>query len=90
MMKSVPGFLAVALCFGASSTAMHAANLFQGNGTSVFVMTNDNDKNEILTYQRDYNAQFELKARIPTGGRGSGGTVDPLQSQVEPDTEWRS
>ena len=80
-MKSVPGLLAVALCFGASSTTMHAANLFQGNSTSVFVMTNDNAKNEILTYQRDYSGQFELKARIPTGGRGSGGTVDPLQSQ---------
>jgi 6-phosphogluconolactonase (cycloisomerase 2 family) len=81
MKKSVPGLLAVALCFGASSTAMHAANVFRGNGTSVFVMTNDNDKNEILTYQLEYNGQFELKARIPTGGEGSGGTNDPLQSQ---------
>ena len=81
MMRSVPGLLAVALCFGASSTAMHAANLFQGNSASVFIMTNDNDKNEILTYQRNYNGQFELRARIRTGGRGSGGTVDPLQSQ---------
>jgi 6-phosphogluconolactonase (cycloisomerase 2 family) len=81
MMKSVPGLLAVVLYFGASSTAMHAANIFQGNGTSVFVMTNDNDKNVVLTYQREYNGQFELKARTPTGGQGSGGTNDPLQSQ---------
>jgi 6-phosphogluconolactonase len=44
-------------------------------------MTNDNQKNEILTYQRAYDGQYALKARVEAGGRGSGGTNDPLQSQ---------
>ena len=81
MMKSVSGLMAFALCFGASSTAIHAADSFQGKGTSVFVMTNDNQKNEILAYQRSYDGQFVLKTKVPTGGQGSGGTNDPLQSQ---------
>jgi len=44
-------------------------------------MTNDNTKNEVLTYQRSYNAQYVLRTRTATDGRGSGGTTDPLQSQ---------
>ena len=77
MYKAVPGLLTVALCIGASATAMYA----QGRGPSVFVMTNDNAKNEILTYQRSFNGEFILADRVATGGRGSGGETDPLQSQ---------
>jgi 6-phosphogluconolactonase (cycloisomerase 2 family) len=60
---------------------MYAAETIGGGNTSIFVMTNDNLKNEILTYQRGYDGQFVLRERVPTGGRGSGGTTDPLQSQ---------
>lgn len=81
MLKSVPGLLAVALSIGAFTTPTYAANIFQGNGSSVFVMTNDNTHNEILTYQRSYYGQYSLKAHTSTEGRGSGGTTDPLQSQ---------
>jgi 6-phosphogluconolactonase (cycloisomerase 2 family) len=81
MLKSVPGLLTFALVVGAFTSTMHAADLFRGNGISVFVMTNDNTKNEILAYQQGYDGQFALKARVPTEGRGSGGTTDPLQSQ---------
>ena len=77
MYKAVPGLLTVALCIGASATAMYG----QGSGPSVFVMTNDNAKNEILTYHRSFNGQFILADRVATGGRGSGGETDPLQSQ---------
>jgi hypothetical protein len=47
MMKSVPGLLAVALCIGTSASPVfaHAG----GGNTSVFVMTNDKVKNEVLT-----------------------------------------
>jgi 6-phosphogluconolactonase len=81
MLKSVPGLLAVALCLGASASTMYAAETIGGGNTSVFVMTNDNVKNEILTYQRSFNGQFVLRERVATGGRGSGGQTDPLQSQ---------
>lgn len=80
MMKSVSGFLAVALCIGASTSPVLAQAVGGGN-TSVFVMTNDKVKNEVLTYQRGYDGQFVLRERVATGGRGSGGETDPLQSQ---------
>jgi len=80
MLKSVPGLLAVALCLGASASTTYAETI-GGGSTSVFVMTNDNVKNEILTYQRGFDGQFALRSRVATGGRGSGGQTDPLQSQ---------
>jgi hypothetical protein len=81
MLKSVPGLLTIALSIGAIATPTYAADNFQGNGRSVFVMTNDNTKNEVLAYHRDYNGQYVLKTRTATDGRGSGGKTDPLQSQ---------
>jgi 6-phosphogluconolactonase len=80
MLKSTCGLVAAVLCVAAPST-LRGANPSPGIGTSVFVMTNDNSRNEILAYQFGNNGQFELRARVRTGGRGSGGTNDPLQSQ---------
>jgi 6-phosphogluconolactonase (cycloisomerase 2 family) len=59
---------------------MYAVNPHEDISTSVFVLTNDTAKNEILAYQQE-NGQFVLRDRVDTGGRGSGGTTDPLQSQ---------
>jgi hypothetical protein len=78
MLKSVPRLLAVALCLGASVSTVYAA---ETSGTSVYIMTNNNVNNDILTYQRAFNGQFVLRGRVATGGRGSGGQTDPLQSQ---------
>jgi 6-phosphogluconolactonase (cycloisomerase 2 family) len=60
---------------------MHAAENTFSSGSTVFVMTNDTGKNEVLAYQRLIDGTFILKGRFATGGRGSGGTADPLQSQ---------
>jgi len=79
MMKSVPGLLVVTLCIGASASPVLAQA--GGGNTSVFVMTNDKVKNEVLTYKRGHDGQFVLRERAATGGRGSGGETDPLQSQ---------
>ena len=79
MMKLVPGLLAVTVCIGASASPVLAQA--GGGNTSVFVMTNDKVKNEVLTYQRGFDGQFVLRERAATGGRGSGGETDPLQSQ---------
>ena len=81
MLKSAPGLLTIALSIGAIATPTYAADAFQGEGSSVFVMTNDSYRNEVLTYQRGYNGQYVLRTRTATEGRGSGGTTDPLQSQ---------
>ena len=81
MLKSIPGLLTIALSIGAFTPLTYAESILQGNGSSVFVMTNDNTNNEILTYQQSANEQYVLEAHTATGGRGSGGTTDPLQSQ---------
>ena len=47
----------------------------------VYVMTNDASKNEVLAFARDNNGSFYSIGRYETGGRGSGGTTDPLESQ---------
>lgn len=48
---------------------------------AVFVMTNDADKNEVIAYERNRNGTLHSPRHYSTGGRGSGGTVDPLSSQ---------
>jgi len=55
-----------------SSVAQHA----------VFVMTNDADANEVIAYERSEYGTLHSPRRYQTGGRGSGGTVDPLSSQA--------
>jgi 6-phosphogluconolactonase len=48
---------------------------------AVFVMNNNADENEVIAYERsDYGTLFAPHA-YKTGGRGSGGLVDPLSSQ---------
>lgn len=47
----------------------------------VYAMTNDATKNEILAFALGRDGTFRSTGRFVTGGRGSGGTTDPLQSQ---------
>lgn len=57
---------------------------FYGNHSrqsAVFVMTNDADKNEIIAYDRTAYGTLQNSRRYDTGGRGSGGKIDPLGSQ---------
>lgn len=81
MRKAVRVLLAVALGVGALTSNMYAANRPSGSSSTVFVMTNDAVKNEVLAYQRLFDGGFALRGSFVTGGRGSGGTTDPLQSQ---------
>jgi len=81
MLKAVRGLLTIALGIGAFTSTMYAADSVTGSASAVFVMTNDTVKNEVLAYQRLYDGSFALKGSFATGGRGSGGTTDPLQSQ---------
>lgn len=75
-----------ALLLGAFAAGVaHAtpAQDFGGYGSqrAVFVMTNDADANEIVAYERTPYGTLQGAHRFATGGRGSGGTVDPLGSQ---------
>jgi 6-phosphogluconolactonase len=57
----------------------------QGGNTNsegaVFVMTNNVDKNEVIAYRRASDGTLQEGGRFATGGRGSGGNNDPLESQ---------
>jgi 6-phosphogluconolactonase len=81
MYKAVRGLMTIALGVGALASTAHAADNSQASSDTVFVMTNDAVKNEVLAYQRIFDGRLTLKERFVTGGRGSGGTTDPLQSQ---------
>lgn len=81
MSKVARSLLTIAFGFGTLASTVHAADNFLGSAGTVFVMTNDAAKNEVLVYQRLFDGRLTLKERFNTGGRGSGGTTDPLQSQ---------
>jgi 6-phosphogluconolactonase (cycloisomerase 2 family) len=44
-------------------------------------MTNAADHNEVISYKRRPDGSLTEVHHFPTGGRGSGGTIDPLGSQ---------
>src|SRR5690349_12109773 len=48
---------------------------------AVFVMTNASDQNEVISFERDANGSLREAGRFATGGRGTGGLIDPLESQ---------
>jgi 6-phosphogluconolactonase (cycloisomerase 2 family) len=48
---------------------------------AVFVMTNNATANEVISFGRTPDGQLVPGDHFRTGGRGSGGTGDPLQSQ---------
>jgi 6-phosphogluconolactonase (cycloisomerase 2 family) len=82
-MKAVQTALALAaIGAGAAlpSAAAPASDAF-GAQHAVFVMTNDADANEVVAYERASNGTLHSPHKYQTGGRGSGGTVDPLGSQ---------
>lgn len=81
MLRVTRGLLIALVGIGAVSPVLCAASDRDGSASTVFVMTNDNLKNEVLAYQPLYNGTFTLKGSFATDGRGSGGTTDPLQSQ---------
>jgi 6-phosphogluconolactonase (cycloisomerase 2 family) len=51
------------------------------NKKAVFVMTNSASHNEILSYTVQPDGSLKAYGSFSTGGRGSGGAVDPLGSQ---------
>jgi 6-phosphogluconolactonase (cycloisomerase 2 family) len=82
-MKVVETALALGAIAAGTTLSSVAAAQSEGVGAqhAVFVMTNDADSNEVLAYERQPNGTLLRPHRYQTGGRGSGGTVDPLGSQ---------
>lgn len=48
---------------------------------AVYTLTNAADENQVLAFRRAASGSLTPLGRFATGGRGTGGTVDPLQSQ---------
>jgi 6-phosphogluconolactonase len=61
--------------------APHQAAAQDERGGAVFAMTNAASNNQINAYVRREDGSLEFSGAFPTGGNGSGGTVDPLTSQ---------
>jgi len=82
-MKSIRSAMALGTLAAAAALPAFAAPSIDAFGAqhAVFVMTNNADNNEVIAYTRDPNGTLRSARRFETGGRGSGGTVDPLGSQ---------
>jgi len=81
-MRSSPPILLACGLFTISTLAATAAWATPpGREHAVFVMTNDAIANEVVAYQRSEEGTLLETRRYRTGGRGSGGTIDPLISQ---------
>jgi 6-phosphogluconolactonase (cycloisomerase 2 family) len=82
-MKTLTSALALGAMAFTVATAVHANSSTDrfGLGHAVFVMTNDADANEVIAFERTPYGTLGSSHKYETGGRGSGGTVDPLASQ---------
>ena len=82
MSKVMRTLLMAGLAMGlASSTLSKAQDADTRSAGAVFVMTNNVDKNEVVAYRRANDGALQESGRFATGGRGSGGNNDPLESQ---------
>src|SRR5215467_9222645 len=48
---------------------------------AVFVMNNSATRNEIISFNRGADGSLQPSGSFATGGRGTGGVTDPLESQ---------
>src|SRR6202035_6091476 len=82
MRKAVRTLLFVALAVSVVSTTRSNAQDRHSNGAhAVFVMTNAVGRNEVISFQRAADGSLQEGQTFATGGRGTGGVTDPLESQ---------
>jgi len=76
----VIGVIVIGAALQAPNLAL-AQQFVRSEGAAVFVMTNNAESNEVIAFQRTEYGTLLNPTHVRTGGRGSGGTVDPLSSQ---------
>jgi 6-phosphogluconolactonase (cycloisomerase 2 family) len=82
MQKVLRTLFMAGLAIGLASPGLSNAETGDSdNAGAVFVMTNAVDKNEVIAYRRATDGTLQETSRFATGGRGSGGNNDPLESQ---------
>lgn len=80
MVKTIPNSFQAVL--GAAILAATTLTLgAQTPSETVFVMTNAANRNQVVAFSQTRDGHFYETTRYDTGGRGSGGITDPLQSQ---------
>lgn len=77
------GMLTMSGAHAQGTSDAQSANNFRRPDPShaVFVMTNDADANEVMAFENNGHGALREPRTYRTGGRGSGGKVDPLASQ---------
>lgn len=86
-LSALVGITALAACSDQSATnplLQHQAEASRGIGSdegAVFVTTNSVNGNEVKAFSRAADGSLSLLGTFATGGRGVGGTGDPLTSQ---------
>ena len=93
MRLEVRYLLIIVLAVGLTSAIpIHAQDNSSNPGGAVFVMTNNVDRNEIISFKRSSNGSLQQDRSFATGGRGTGGLTDPLESQgsltLSQDRHW--
>ena len=64
-----------------SGVRSHAQDVHKESSAALFVMTNSAERNEIISFRRHDDGSLERGRSFATGGRGTGGVTDPLESQ---------
>jgi 6-phosphogluconolactonase len=75
------GTLTMGLMSPISTFAQDREQDSDDNARAVFVMTNAVDRNEVIVFKRGADGTLREGDEFATGGRGSGGNTDPLESQ---------
>jgi 6-phosphogluconolactonase (cycloisomerase 2 family) len=83
----------IAAALSMAASAADAAHVEERRGDhAVFAMTNDAEANEVRVFERGRGGSLHEVRSYTTGGRGSGGTIDPLLSQgsltLSQDGKW--
>jgi 6-phosphogluconolactonase len=82
MQNAVRTLLSLALAIGVVSASHSDAQVAPTNSSgAVFVMTNDANRNEVISFKRASDGSLQPGRSSATGGRGTGGVTDPLESQ---------
>jgi 6-phosphogluconolactonase len=82
MQRVVRSLLLVAVATSMVSATRSYAQDEQSIGTgAVFVMTNAADRNAVISFTRAADGSLQEGREVSTGGRGTGGVTDPLESQ---------
>lgn len=73
--------LAVLVASISYSVATQAQFARQSQPGAVFVMNNSASRNEVISFTRAADGSLQQAGTFATGGRGTGGVTDPLESQ---------